>query len=202
MKSLVVFLSSNFLDYNSIWTVVSFVFPSNAIDNLRNFRRWSIFEIWKSRKSDSTPCWKEKSNWNRHHKWDETINSLRFRKGYWEWIQINALRTFICKPLKDINEIDGLGRTALHWASIMGHRDGLSESSPRLIQILWFKMVMINRLQKTDRFIAKAWSRSGYQRQLWVHCVTIRCKAWYGTWRRLWRHLRINVIQNRSQFHR
>ena len=24
--------------------------------------------------------------------------------------------------IKDINEIDGLGRTALHWASIMGHR--------------------------------------------------------------------------------
>ena len=27
-------------------------------------------------------------------------------------------------PIKDINEIDGLGRTALHWASIMGHRNG------------------------------------------------------------------------------
>ena len=27
--------------------------------------------------------------------------------------------------MKDIDEIDGLGRTALHWASIMGHRNGL-----------------------------------------------------------------------------
>ena len=27
--------------------------------------------------------------------------------------------------IKDINEIDGLGRTALHWTSIMGHRNGL-----------------------------------------------------------------------------
>ena len=28
--------------------------------------------------------------------------------------------------MKDIDEIDGLGRTALHWASIMGHRNSSS----------------------------------------------------------------------------
>ena len=63
------------------------------------------------------------------HTLDETRRSFHSVSGKVIWNESRRVPTskwIIPDLMKDIDEIDGLGRTALHWASIMGHRNSSS----------------------------------------------------------------------------
>lgn len=100
MKSSAVLILIYKLYFTLLWTDFSFIFSSDAFDNLCNVCWRSIFKIWKSRKSDSEISWKTKSKWGSHSWWDKTIFSLRLREGHLKRIeegsnfQVNYSRSY------------------------------------------------------------------------------------------------------------